>query len=72
MPRFLCCSLCVTCSGDKPSIRDLPRAVLSTCAVLSGEQTLLGSLYTRGMALLACLANSPGSAVASLPCCSGC
>lgn len=47
MPQFLCCSLCVTCSRDKPSIRDVPSAVLSACAVLSGEQTLLGSIYTQ-------------------------
>ena len=34
---FLCCSLCVTCSRDKPSIRDLPRLfqVLVLCYVES-------------------------------------
>lgn len=66
MLQFLCCSLCVTCSRDKPSIRDLPRAVLHTCALLSGEQTLLGSVYTQRMALQILFGSSPGSPVASL------
>lgn len=66
MLRFLCCSLCVTCRRDKPSIRDLPRAVLSACALLSGEQTLLGSICTQRMAVQTLLGNSPGSPVASL------
>lgn len=66
MLRFLCCSLCVTCRRDKPSMRDLPRAVLSARALLSGEQTLLGSIYTQRMAVQTLLGNSPGSPVASL------
>lgn len=51
MLQFLCCSLCVTCSRDKPSIGDLSGAVLSTCAVPGGKQTLLGSTYTQRMAV---------------------